>query len=147
MEAPDKIYAEIRHPISTEYTEIIGFETPGENTVKYIRADLAEQKIKQPPTQEELDTELAKCKTEVERKAVKFAMQGFITQDQEYSLYHGFYMGYDRALEDVKKEANRQIHLLDMSRRSGLITDQDIRIEALRDFIRFIDELSEMKNK
>ena len=41
--APDKIYVEISHPISPEYTEIIGFDTPEENTIKYIRADLAEQ--------------------------------------------------------------------------------------------------------
>ena len=42
MEAPKEIYVEIRHPISAEYTEIIGFDTPEKNTIKYIRADLAE---------------------------------------------------------------------------------------------------------
>ena len=42
MEAPKEIYVEIRHPISREYTEIIAFETPDKDSVKYIRADLAE---------------------------------------------------------------------------------------------------------
>ena len=40
--ALDKIYVEIRHPISIKYTEIIGFDAPEKNTIKYIRADLAE---------------------------------------------------------------------------------------------------------
>lgn len=42
MEAPKEIYVEIRHPISHEYTEMIAFETPDKDSVKYIRADLAE---------------------------------------------------------------------------------------------------------
>lgn len=46
MEAPDKIYVEISHPISAEYTEIIGFDAPEKNTIEYIRKDAILDKLK-----------------------------------------------------------------------------------------------------
>ena len=41
MEAPDKIYVEVRHPFGNEFTEILGFENRGNSDdVEYIRKDL-----------------------------------------------------------------------------------------------------------
>jgi hypothetical protein len=37
MEAPERIYVEITHPISDEYTEIIAFEDG--DGIEYIRTD------------------------------------------------------------------------------------------------------------
>lgn len=40
MKAPDKIYVKISHPISDEYTEIIGFEEREDDSdIEYIRTE------------------------------------------------------------------------------------------------------------
>lgn len=40
MEAPDKIYVEIRHPFSKEYTEMLGFVNKGNTEdIEYVRKD------------------------------------------------------------------------------------------------------------
>lgn len=40
MKEPDKIYVEIRHPFSNEFTEMVGFENRGNSDdVEYIRKD------------------------------------------------------------------------------------------------------------
>lgn len=40
MKAPDKIYVDIRHPFSNEFTEMLGFESRGNSDdIEYIRKD------------------------------------------------------------------------------------------------------------
>ena len=40
MEAPDKIYVEVRHPFGNEFTEMLGFESRGNSDdIEYIRKD------------------------------------------------------------------------------------------------------------
>ena len=40
MEAPEKVYVKITHPISDEYTEIVAFEDG--DGIEYIRKDLVD---------------------------------------------------------------------------------------------------------
>lgn len=48
MEAPDKIYVEIRHPFGNEFTEMLGFESRGNSDdIEYIRKDFLLEWAKQ----------------------------------------------------------------------------------------------------
>ena len=48
MKAPDKIYVKISHPISDEYTEIIGFEErEDDNDIEYVRTGAILEWIKE----------------------------------------------------------------------------------------------------
>ena len=41
MNAPDKIYVEVRHPFGNEFTEMLGFKSRGNSDdTEYIRKDL-----------------------------------------------------------------------------------------------------------
>ena len=48
MKAPDKIYVKISHPISDEYTEIIGFEEREDDSdIEYVRTDAILEWVKE----------------------------------------------------------------------------------------------------
>jgi hypothetical protein len=106
---PEKIYIrEYLNPAGEVYTRSTTWyedatDIENVNYVEYVRPAAIKQF-----TQEQIDEQMAKCKTELEKKATKFAMGDHITEEQKYALYHGYYMGYLAAIEDAKEELRRR---------------------------------------